>query len=619
VGELPATQLGTLLALMTVTVVLLARRPRHAVTWVLVAYTATALSFVVDPEGSLFLVWASMWAPLLLAFPDGVRTSPLRQVGFWYVVVGLIVVGSLSFVPGGPPALKPPLGMILGLTLASCLPIAAAALVALVRIWARSDGLRRARVTVVLGGTGLLGVTIIVTGVDTVAEAPFAPAWLRNLGFGGVLDASVPLAFLMLPIAVGISMLLEPPSRRMRWVDWVWPWLLTVAAGLVIGGTVWELADASGTPSSSGSAGEWVAGMAGAVSAVVAAGVLFAVRPGRSRVPTTGDRASMGLRDLADRLAAAPRPEEVPPLAARAVGQALDLRGTAVDVRTPEGSRRLAAWGDTSGASVVRPLQHAGVEVGSLVLVLHRDGVPVDLAALDGIVPPVAAVVAATQLTQDLAAARDRVLQVREEERARLRADLHDELSPSLAGTRLTIAAATDRLPARDADDARRLLKQADSELGHAGSVVRNILEDLRPDSLTHHDLLGAVQTRAASFDKPGEFAVPVQADAPLPSLDPQVEAAVFRIASEAMSNAARHSHGSRAVVRLAAQDGGLQLTVSDDGIGLPALPREGVGLGSMADRAAAVGGHLQVSAPASGGTLVTGWFPAAVQTQDTP
>lgn len=306
-------------------------------------------------------------------------------------------------------------------------------------------------------------------------------------------------------------------------------------------------------------------------------------------------------------------------MVARAVGQALDLRGTAVDVRTPEGSRRLAAWGDTSGASVVRPLQHAGVEVGSLVLVLHRDGVPVDLAALDGIVPPVAAVVAATQLTQDLAAARDRVLQVREEERTRLRADLHDELSPSLAGTRLTIAAATDRLPARDADDARRLLKQADSELGHAGSVVRNILEDLRPDSLTHHDLLGAVQTRAASFDKPGEFAVPVQADAPLPSLDPQVEAAVFRIASEAMSNAARHSHGSRAVVRLAAQDGGLQLTVSDDGIGLPALPREGVGLGSMADRAAAVGGHLQVSAPASGGTLVTGWFPAAVQTQDTP
>jgi signal transduction histidine kinase len=262
---------------------------------------------------------------------------------------------------------------------------------------------------------------------------------------------------------------------------------------------------------------------------------------------------------------------------------------------------------------VIRPLQHAGVEVGSLVLVPHRDGIPVDLAALDGIVPPVAAVVDAARLTRDLAAARDRVLEVREQERARLRADLHDELSPSLAGTRLTIAAATDRLPPDDAEEVRRLLEKADSELDHAGDVVRNILDDLRPDSLTHQDLRAAIETRAASFDRPGEFAVVVQADAALPNLDPQVETAVFRIAGEAMSNAARHSHGSRAEVRLAPQDGGVQLVVSDDGIGVPALPREGVGLGSMADRAAAVGGHLHVSSAASGGTTVTGWFPAAL------
>ena len=100
-----------------------------------------------------------------------------------------------------------------------------------------------------------------------------------------------------------------------------------------------------------------------------------------------------------------------------------------------------------------------------------------------------------------------------------------------------------------------------------------------------------------------------VQADAPLPTLSAEVEAAVFRIASEAMSNAARHSRGSRAALRLTAEDGGLQLTVSDDGIGLPAVPREGVGLGvDGSTRAAAVGGHLRVSSPGSGGTVVTGW-----------
>jgi hypothetical protein len=120
VGELPATQLGTLLALMTVTVVLLARRPRHAVTWVLVVYTATALSFLVDEEGHLWVVWVLMWAPLLLAIPDGVRTSRLRQVGFWYVVVVVTVEGGLNFVNSSTPL--PPAFEVVGfLIVASCL------------------------------------------------------------------------------------------------------------------------------------------------------------------------------------------------------------------------------------------------------------------------------------------------------------------------------------------------------------------------------------------------------------------------------------------------------------------------------------------------------------------
>ena len=371
-----------------------------------------------------------------------------------------------------------------------------------------------------------------------------------------VLDELILAALLLLPIAVGLSMLLEPPTARLRWADRVWPWVLIVAVGLIIGGTVWGAVVTVDESLVWGIGGERVAGLAGAVSALVTMAVVLAVRPGRWKLSVSGDRASMGLRDLADRLGASPRPEEILPLVARTVGQTLDLRGTAVDVLTSDGPLRLAQWGDVAGPSVVRSLTHAGVEVGSLVLVPHRDGVAVDVAALDGIVPPVAAVVAATRLTRDLAAARDRLVQVREEERARLRADLHDELSPSLAGTRLTIAAAGDRL-AQDPAAVQGLLVQADTELDHATNVVRNILDDLRPDSLTHHDLLGAVQTRAASFDRPGEFAVVVQADAPLPVLDPQVESAVFRIVSEAMSNAARHSRGSRAVVRLAQEGRG--------------------------------------------------------------
>jgi signal transduction histidine kinase len=115
------------------------------------------------------------------------------------------------------------------------------------------------------------------------------------------------------------------------------------------------------------------------------------------------------------------------------------------------------------------------------------------------------------------------------------------------------------------------------------------------------------------TFDRPGRFAVHVEAEDPLPPLIAGVELAAYRAASEAVANAARHSGGTQCWVRLSGQSGELLLEVTDDGAGInPERPAGGVGLGSMAGRVDAVGGVLSVGPSSEGGTSVRATFPAA-------
>ena len=105
-----ALEVGTLLALLTVTVVLLVRSPRHAVTWVLVAYTVTALTNVVDPEKLLDCVASDVGAAAA-GVPNGVGTSRARRIGFWYVVLLITFVGGVSvFFADAEPFFAGPVG-----------------------------------------------------------------------------------------------------------------------------------------------------------------------------------------------------------------------------------------------------------------------------------------------------------------------------------------------------------------------------------------------------------------------------------------------------------------------------------------------------------------------------
>lgn len=231
-----------------------------------------------------------------------------------------------------------------------------------------------------------------------------------------------------------------------------------------------------------------------------------------------------------------------------------------------------------------------------------------DVSTAAGFTAYAAAIVVPRQgalLADALRVERAELVHAREEERRRLHRDLHDDLGPELAGVALQLSVlATD---AADADLAQRV-EQARHRLREAVGRVRRIVEDLRPAELDGLGLRGAV-TRVADGLNPA-VSYQVAAD-PLPQLPAAVEAAAYRIASEAVTNVARHAGAAHCVVRLRMGGGALLVEVADDGCGLRPRPDgAGVGLSSMRARAEELGGWFAVGGAPDGGTLVRASLP---------
>jgi signal transduction histidine kinase len=205
-----------------------------------------------------------------------------------------------------------------------------------------------------------------------------------------------------------------------------------------------------------------------------------------------------------------------------------------------------------------------------------------DRRTLEAVGRQVAVAAHAVRLAHDLRGSRERLVLAREEERRRLRRDLHDELGPTLAALALELETA-------QADRADVRLERAALRAREAVADVRRLVHDLRPPTLDELGLVGALREQAhrlsASVDAPDDLG-------PLPAA---VEAAAYRIASEALANAVRHAGASTCVVGLERQNGRLFVWVRDDGSGIPVDARPGVGLTSMRERAEELGGTLEV------------------------
>jgi signal transduction histidine kinase len=341
-----------------------------------------------------------------------------------------------------------------------------------------------------------------------------------------------------------------------------------------------------------------------AAAAVTAA---LAVLPLRGLAQRRINQLVYGLRDdpaaalarLGDRLDAAGTPDDILPAAARTVAESLRLPYVAIEA----GGVTLCQHGRAvPGATVSLPLPFAGETIGQLVVQTHGELAPAERRLLSDLTTPVAVAARAVMLTQALQGSRQRLVAAREEERRRLRRDLHDGLGPTLAGIALGIDTARRAVgPGSAAGELLATLREATEG---AVSDIRRIVYDLRPPILDELGLVGAVREQALRLG-----AADIDLPDTLPALPAAVEVAAYRIAVEALTNAARHAPGAQVSVRLAV-NGRLELSVADGGSGLPDGYRAGVGLTSMRERAAELGGECVVSRREPGGTLVRAEFP---------
>jgi signal transduction histidine kinase len=357
-----------------------------------------------------------------------------------------------------------------------------------------------------------------------------------------------------------------------------------------------------------------VSGPAGAVVALLVALPLRGLlqRQVNRLVLGDGDDPGRAIERLGQRLEDAADSEHVLDDVAVVVRDALRLAGVHFDV---QGVRVAAAGRPTAvgrpdpadGEQVELPLLFAGERIGRLVAGTGPDRVlsGVERRLLSDLSRQVASAAHAVSLTGDLARSRERLVAATEEERRRLRRDLHDGLGPALAGVVLGLQRTRARV-VTDPATAQAQLDELTGQVQGAVAEVRRLVYGLRPPAVDELGLMGAIEEQARAM---GGVEVHGVVDGDLPAA---VEVAAYRIALEAMTNALRHGGGRWCRIGVE-MNGALQVLVEDDGVGLPEHFRAGVGITSMRERAAELGGTCSVSRREPSGTSVRAVLPVTV------
>jgi signal transduction histidine kinase len=354
--------------------------------------------------------------------------------------------------------------------------------------------------------------------------------------------------------------------------------------------------------------GNWLIALA--ATGLVA--VLF--QPLRERLQRGVNQLVYGQRDepfevlahLGQQLEGTLSPELVYPTIVETVAQTLKLPYAEIAVPEDAEFKTVESYGRPGGDLVIYPLTHQGEVVGQLRVARrtsNEDFTAADDRLLRSIAQQAGTAVHAVHLTTALQESRHNLVTAREEERRRLRRDLHDGLGPQLASQTLGLDAAL-KLMDRDPQAAKELLQALSSQNQDAVKDIRQLVYGLRPPALDELGLIEALRESTLPYEQQGlkiDFDVPQS----LPDLPAAVEVAAYRIIQEGLTNVARHARAEICRVHLAVEDSLLEIEIKDDGRGLPPDNQPGVGLLSMRERAAELNGRCLVESPAGGGTRV--------------
>lgn len=578
---------------------------RHPIGWLLVAHGVNFFVMLTFDEQSTshagliadqltMGAWVFLFLCLVLIaylLPDGHAANRFWR---WWVRVGL--VGVLAFIVGAAgdrqefadthegaglplPWLPEPVSGLIGVV--GLLMVALLFLGSFVAVWRR---LRRAQ------GDQRLQLLWLVWGALTV-PVTLVTGWVNHflLDDGPLFTVALGLVAVGLPATVGIAIL----RHRLFDIRLVLSRTLTYLLLIVAVVAVYALL-LFATDRLTGN---------GTVGGLLAVGVVaIAVHPAYSFLQRRIERWVYGLRSdpraairlLADRAEAAD-PNGL--IAAVTAAVAAALRVDRVWVETS---------GSEQGAALRAHMIHRGEHVGHLAIEVPpgREFSQSDLDLVQDLARYAAILVRSEQLNDELRESRSRIVTGREEERRRLRRDLHDGVGPSLAAIVLKLNATQSR---RDADERNSLIAETRDEVKAAIAEVRRLVDDLRPPAIDEVGLVDAIRQRASSLS--GDVTFEVTGPDGLPPLPAAVEVAAFRIASEAMTNVARHSGATRCRVGVEV-DGSFELTVSDNGHGSDRTTTQGVGWTSMRARAAELGGSCTITSRPEGGLVVRAVLP---------
>jgi len=624
---------GLAVAYGTVGTLIAVRHTRNPVGWLLIALGCTSALHGFAKEYTMYafeekpgalwggeaVAWLNAFkgevtpiglvALVLLYFPGGRLASAKWRIAAWVAVAGIGLSMLAAFRSGpfrsaayppwvtnplGVPGGDPIFGVAEGLGMVLLLAAVILAIVSTVRRFRIAQGRERQQLEwLALGGAAvvafMVGTQLLFNVPATVEEPLFY------------------LAFAVLPAVIGIAILKHDLydvdlviSRTLVWGSMS---AFVVAAYAVAVGLLGTLVHDRGDLAPS----------------LVATGLIALLfHPVRDRVQRLVNRFVYGDRDdpyavvsrLGRRLEATLAPETVLPTIVETVAEALKLPYVAIAVLQGQTLSEAATYGTPRRNLLNLPLMYQSETVGQLSLAPRVPGdtfTTADLRLLEDLARQVGVVAHAVQLTGEVQRSRERLVTAREEERRRLRRDLHDGLGPSLAGITLKLDAARNLLP-RDPGAVDDLLLDLKTQTQAAIADVRRTVYDLRPPAIDELGLVPALRAHAARLEGEG-LCITVEAPDDLPALPAAVEVAAYRIVLEALTNVVRHAAARMCVIRLTVT-GALVIELTDDGQGMEKGVHPGVGLTTMRERAEKLGGTLLISSLSDTVAKVTATLP---------
>jgi len=616
------------------------RQPRNPIGWIFTLegvlyglvilssnYRMTGQSGAANLLGIKILQWLGLWlwipttvlplTFLLLLFPDGHLPSARWRPIAWSAGLALALYSASTALDprptDDPTPLLNPFGIpgaavvldMLGYVIVPLLLVGIfGTLAALVVRFQRSRGIEREQLKwLAYGGMlAILGISMMSILSIFRPDDPLVSAWTLT---------SVWVGLTMIAIAAGIAIL----RHRLYDIDIIINRTLvygTLSAG-VVGLYVLLVAAFGALFESSGNL----------LITLLATGLAaLLIQPLRARLQRGVNRLMYGERDdpyavlsrLSQQLKTTLAPSAVLPTIAEAVAQTLKLPYVALALMHGNRLEIAAAYGRPAGDPMQLPLIYQAETVGQLLVAPRAPGETFTRAErrlLEDIALQAGVAAHAVRLTADLQRSRERLITAREEERRRLRRDLHDGLGPQLASLTLTLAAARELLR-HDVDAADRLLQELAIHAQSAITDIRRVVYALRPPALDDLGLVLALREQAAQYCQIG-LQITINAPEHLPPLPAAVEVAAYRIVQEALTNVLRYGKGlSRVDAVVEHTPGVVHIRVQNDGVGsayaagAASALGSGQGIPGMRARAGMYGGTVQASALPAGGWLVT-------------